>query len=208
MAILDSILVGKGRGKIGNVVLSVNKGQTVAKQLNSSPANPRTDGQVMSRYRMCNIVLAFQFLAVFFSDAKALRKPLESIYNAVVRLYKNAMDGDGLYSALQCSLTLLISGVVSGNWISVVTGKTVGNKWKIDLATGGLPYVAGTSYRLVVINEATGAQTNHTGAISEVAWAAGTIDTNVAAVEGSTGGAYIFTADGSKCSGVSGFQYV
>ena len=40
MAIIQSILVGKGKGKIGNVVLSGLKGQTVAKQLNSSPFRP------------------------------------------------------------------------------------------------------------------------------------------------------------------------
>ena len=42
MAIIDSVLVGKGRGKIGNVVLQGIKGQTISKQLNPAPANPRT----------------------------------------------------------------------------------------------------------------------------------------------------------------------
>ena len=49
MAIIDSVLVGKGRGKIGNVVLQGIKGQTVAKQLNPAPANPRTTLQTDSR---------------------------------------------------------------------------------------------------------------------------------------------------------------
>lgn len=57
-------------------MLSGLKGQTVAKQLNSSPTNPRTVEQTYNRVKMANAVLAWQFLAQFFSEAKALRKPL------------------------------------------------------------------------------------------------------------------------------------
>ena len=67
MAIIDSVLVGNGRGKIGSVVLQGIKGQTIAKQLNPAPANPRTAGQTDSRNQMANTVLAWQFLSVFFA---------------------------------------------------------------------------------------------------------------------------------------------
>ena len=92
MAIIQSILVGKGKGKIGNVVLSGLKGQTVAKQLNSSPSNPRTVAQTANRVKMSNAVLAWQYLATFMGFAKGLRKPLESVYNAFVRTVVNEME--------------------------------------------------------------------------------------------------------------------
>ena len=119
MAIIQSILVGKGKGKIGNVVLSGLKGQTVAKQLNSSPSNPRTVAQTANRVKMANAVLAWQYLANFMSNAKAIRKPLESTYNAFVRTVVNDMGTIIASSrALAAKFALNLENF-AGNWFPI-----------------------------------------------------------------------------------------
>ena len=119
MAIIQSILVGKGKGKIGNVVLSNLKGQTVAKQLNSSPSNPRTVAQTANRVKMANAVLAWQFLSSFMSNAKGLRKPLESIYNAFVRTVVSDMSSVLAGSRALAAKNALGLNLFSGNWFKV-----------------------------------------------------------------------------------------
>ena len=76
MAIFNSIALGKTKGSIGNVTTTTLKGQSVAKQRNFNPANPKTPDQVSSRNRMSNAVMAWKFLAVFFAPLVMLAKPL------------------------------------------------------------------------------------------------------------------------------------
>ena len=49
MAIINSLAFGKAKNKIGNVVLFVTKGQTVARDYNAAPLNPRTPLQTDKR---------------------------------------------------------------------------------------------------------------------------------------------------------------
>ena len=119
MAIIQSILVGKGKGKIGNVVLSGLKGQTVAKQLNSSPSNPRTVAQTANRVKMANAVLAWQFLSQYFNYAKGLRKPLESVYNAFVRGIISVMLSVLETSRANAAMSALRLSAFSGNWFTI-----------------------------------------------------------------------------------------
>ena len=158
MAIIQSILVGKGKGKIGNVVLSGLKGQTVAKQLNSSPSNPRTVAQTANRVKMANAVLAWQFLAQFFSYAKGLRKPLESVYNAFIRGVVRDMSLGLETSRASAAGYALSLGNFSGNWFGVEIGTGVAGALEAEFNASGVSW--SPSYRVACINfdSATGEQ--------------------------------------------------
>ena len=147
MAIIQSILVGKGKGKIGNVVLSGLKGQTVAKQLNSSPSNPRTVAQTENRIKMANAVLAWQFLAMFFSYAKGIRKPLESTYNAFVRTVVRDMQSVLEASRAYASRHALLLNAFSGNWFTIQNDTVNENELVASFNPTGL--VWSPSYRVV-----------------------------------------------------------
>lgn len=149
MAIIQSILVGKGKGKIGNVVLSGLKGQTVAKQLNSSPSNPRTVAQTDNRIKMANAVLAWQFLSLFFASAKGLRKPLESIYNAFVRTVKNSMSNVLNSSRKIAGVWALEQNLFLGNWFSVVISELNNATVTLSLLNSGIAW--SPSYRVCAI---------------------------------------------------------
>lgn len=158
MAIIQSILVGKGKGKIGNVVLSNLKGQTVAKQLNSAPSNPRTVAQTDNRVKMANAVLAWQFLSLFMAPAKGLRKPLESVYNAFVRTVKNSLSPNLYGTRAEAAIGALSEGLFLGNWFSIgITSYDV-NEVTISLNTSGLSWSPAVRVSAILIDGASGEQ--------------------------------------------------
>lgn len=87
-----NILLGYGRGAVGDVVFSRVKGQQIAKARNRMPANPRTKTQMAQRSRF---VSAVKFFAngnqAQFKFAYEDRKSTESDYNAFMR--HNANQG-------------------------------------------------------------------------------------------------------------------
>lgn len=63
MAIINSVLIGKGRGSVGNVTLRIAGGDTIASQKISKGAQKiGTLSQVMRRVRLGNLVNAYQAL--------------------------------------------------------------------------------------------------------------------------------------------------
>ena len=140
MAIIQSILVGKGKGKIGNVVLSGLKGQTVAKQFNSSPSNPRTVAQTANRVKMTNAVLAWQFLANFMSNAKGLRKQLESVYNAFVRSIVNDMNTVIEVSRGVAAKSALNLGLMTGGWFDLEVSLLEAGTITVKVANSGVAW--------------------------------------------------------------------
>ena len=200
MAIIESVLVGKGRGKIGNVVLQGIKGQTVAKQLNPAPANPRTTAQTNSRNQMSNAVMAWQFLSVFFAYTVALRKPLESTYNAFVRLFKNSADSALWSSRAAAAQAALNNYQFAGNWIQITELVANGEVTTVSFNTGGLPFIAGSKLRVIGINVSGQAFEVGETALTEAMWTAGITSNPIGGVAYETVAAYIYTADQSKIS--------
>lgn len=51
MAVVQNTLIGRARGRVGNVVFSTHKGQNIVKQKPEIVANPRTASQQLARAR-------------------------------------------------------------------------------------------------------------------------------------------------------------
>lgn len=205
MAIIDSVLVGKGRGKVGNVVLQGIKGQTVAKQLNPAPANPRTVSQTDSRNRMTNTVMAWQFLSVFFAYAGALRKPLESTYNAFVRLFKNSANVILSPTRVSAALNALSSYLFVGNWIYIAGISVESGNSVIAFNTGGLQFVEGSKVRVIGLDLDGQAFTIQEVALTNSMWNAGSATSTLSINDYSAVAAYVYTPDQSKISSL-GYQ--
>lgn len=77
--------MGKARGKLGDTVLQVLKGQQVTKAYNPHPANPRTPSQLNQRVKLASAVAFYRRHKQFFKSAFREKKPLESDYNAFIR---------------------------------------------------------------------------------------------------------------------------
>ena len=203
MAIIQSILVGKGKGKIGNVVLSNLKGQTVAKQLNSSPSNPRTVAQTDNRVKMANAVLAWQFLALFFIAAKGLRKPLESNYNAFVRTVVSDMPAVLVSSRSVAALAALNLNNFAGNWFIIDSLVPSSGSAMLKFSASGIPWADTYRVRVIEVITATGEQRVHDEPILENHFIAGEIDASIQAFAGvDFGAAYIYDSASSKITNV------
>lgn len=202
MAIFNSILLGKSKGSVGNVTTSRLKGQNVAKAKITSTTNVNSAGQQISRGQMSNIVMAWQFLAIFMVNATALRKSTESVYNAFVRGFKSGISevlaGSRPFAA---SLLAGVEGLV-GNFITVAYTSYVDTTAIFALNTGGLPYVTGTFIRAIGFISLTGEQKIIDRIVTEVEWNAGSV-TLLDMLDGADMvGVYVYGKIENKCSNV------
>lgn len=81
-----NFLMGKARGKLGDTVLQVLKGQQVSRGYNAHPANPRTPSQLKQRVKLASAVAFYRRHKRFFKSAFRGKKRLESDYNAFIRV--------------------------------------------------------------------------------------------------------------------------
>jgi len=82
MAIISSVAIGAGRGKVGNLVYSRNAGRTIAREYQPNVKNPNTPEQQRQRGKMRNVVLVYNALAPALTHAFAGRKRTLSVFNA------------------------------------------------------------------------------------------------------------------------------
>lgn len=176
MAIINSTVMGKSRGKIGNVVTTTLKGQVIAKSRNYAPANPRTPLQVNSRNKMANAVMAWQFFSLFLTFATGWAKPLESVYNSFIRLSKNAMlDVVAVSRSLAAYMLIGFDGFI-GNFIMISTVSYNLTGYDIEFSTGGLAFVENSYFRLFLFESLTGANVTLSKIITEAEWNAGLVN--------------------------------
>lgn len=81
MAIINSLVLGKAKNKIGNVVLFVTKGQTVARDYNASPLNPRTSLQVDKRNKYFSSKRVSRELFPFYKNVYYPGRKYNSVRN-------------------------------------------------------------------------------------------------------------------------------
>ena len=202
MAIFNSIALGKTKGSIGNVTTTTLKGQSVAKQRNFNPANPKTPDQVSSRNRMSNAVMAWKFLAVFFAPLVMLAKPLESTYNAFVRLSKNMYTAI-LQSAGYAAAAILDGEQLQGNSSILVPSLSSHDAdLSVTINTAGVPWSANLHIRTLCYDSADGSNKLIDRAITENEWNAGTLTVSDAGVALGQSAAVVYDSVAGICSSV------
>lgn len=81
MAIINSLVFGKAKNKIGNVVLFVTKGQTVARDYNAAPFNPRTSLQTDKRNKYYSSERVTRELFPFYKNVYYPGRKYNSVRN-------------------------------------------------------------------------------------------------------------------------------
>lgn len=202
MAIFNSIALGKTKGSIGNVTTTTLKGQSVAKQRNYNPANPKTPNQVNSRNRMANAVMAWKFLSVFFAPLVMLARPLESTYNAFVRLSKNLFTII-LQPAGFAAAAVLDGEQLQGNSsILIPSLNSDGAGLTVTINTAGVPWSANLHVRTLCYDSADGSNKLIDRAITAIEWNAGTLTVSDAGVAFGQSAAVIYDSVAGICSSV------
>ena len=202
MAIISSVLTGKAKGKIGNIVLATVKGQTTAREYNPNPTFSDSAGQTLQRGRLRNAVMAWQFLNIFLQYAKPLAKSTESVYNAFIRLVVNLLPEAAYATRAEAGAQALAELLYGGNFISMSTIAVEAGSATITFNTQYFSWVSGVKFYVLNYDSLTGARKLFILDVSEDQWLAGTaIMENVAIVDSSCA-VYAVSADGSKMSNV------
>lgn len=81
MAIIDSVIMSRAKGSIGNVTLSTQKGRVIAKQKASIVSNPNTQAQQVQRGKVAKAVLAWQLVGGYVKSGITALLPFASEYN-------------------------------------------------------------------------------------------------------------------------------
>lgn len=202
MALFNSVLIGKAKGKVGNVVLTSIKGQNIVKSLNDKPANPRSVGQTDNRNQMSNAVLAWQFLAMFFSFAGAISKSTESTYNAFVRVIKSGLDSVLYPTRSSAAIAALELNLFIGNWFSISSLAPVLNVIVAGFNTSGAVWVNTMRYCYVEFDADGTAFKVLEGSVLESAFNAGSLTITGSTDAVSHHAFYIYDSASSKITDI------
>lgn len=131
---------GKQRGKLGETVLAVTKGQQVQRAYNSQPANPRTDAQMLQRIKFAAMVAFYKRgQQNLFKYAFETKKQTESDYNAFMR--ENLKLGIEIYPTRgevnNGNFPLVAPFMITSGSLQSVTCRTVGVYGVSDIKHGG-----------------------------------------------------------------------
>lgn len=85
MAVLQNLWIRGGKQRLGGVVLYQMNGQTLARELAPSVANPRTDSQMSQRVKLANLVAFYRANKFWMRGAFEDKTERESDYNALVK---------------------------------------------------------------------------------------------------------------------------
>lgn len=120
---------GTATGKVGNLVISVVRGQRVERAYQPNVTNPRTNKQVLQRARFaCAVSFYKRARAQFFNFAYEDKKQTESDYNAFMRWNTNDRAA------------WLLKSQVEGTY------PAIGNNWVISAGSLDSPeYVSGSN---------------------------------------------------------------
>lgn len=202
MAIINSVLTGKAKGKIGNIVLATVKGQTTAREYNPNPTYSDTAGQTLQRGRLRNAVLAWQFLNIFLKYAKPLAKSTESIYNAFIRLIVNALPEITYTSRAQAGSQALAELLYPGNYSTISLLVQSAGAVDITFTSNYFPWQSGIKLVILSYDSVGGDRYVKVVSITETVWNAGTLNVTDAGFIDSSMAAYFISADGSKMSNI------
>ena len=206
MAIISSVLTGKAKGKIGNIVLATVKGQTTAREYNPNPTYSDSSGQTLQRGRLRNAVMAWQFLNVFMQYAKPLAKSTESVYNAFIRLIVNLLPEAPYGTRAEAGGQALAELLYAGNYVTISTPIVGVNDVEIIFNTNYFAWSPGIKLYLLSYNSSTGYRYLKVVDITENDWVAGTLTPVDANFTGDSACAYMLSADGSKMSNISNLE--
>ena len=206
MAIISSVLTGKAKGKIGNIVLATVKGQTTAREYNPNPTYSDSAGQTLQRGRLRNAVMAWQFLNIFLQYAKPLAKSTESVYNAFIRLIVNSLPEIAYATRGEAGSQALAELLYAGNFVTIGAVTVNNDTISFPLNTNYFPWSAGIKAVVLSYNTVTGYRYVRVHDIAVEGWVNGAFAINDINFTGDSAAVYFISADGSKMSNISNLE--
>ena len=130
MAVINSIILGRAKGSIGNVSFSTQKGRVIARQKPSIVANPRTQAQLDQRAKVSAVNVAWYMIGNVVKSGITQLVGLGSQFNTYVSKNANVFAGTEFTKESFRTLDLL------GSYASIgATPKLTFNKVAEDVNT-------------------------------------------------------------------------
>ena len=85
MAIINSVVIGAGRRKVGEITLSTIRGRTIARQYQPNVTNPQTPAQQANRRKMTNVQLLWAAWGWLLKKGQKDKGRYQSAYNRWVQ---------------------------------------------------------------------------------------------------------------------------
>ena len=206
MAIINSVITGKAKGKIGNIVLATVKGQTTAREYNPNPTYSDSAGQTLQRGRLRNAVMAWQFLNLFLKYAKPLAKSTESVYNAFIRLVVNLLPEVAYATRAEAGAQALAELLYAGNFVTLSVPEITDGGGSVAFNTNYFPWQPGVKLFLLNYDSTTGYRYLFVINVSEAEYNNGQVSFNDVSITGDSAACYMLSADGSKMSNISNLE--
>lgn len=153
MAIVNSIALGKARGKLGNVVFQYYNQKQIARQKNSVISVPPTSAQVANRFRVGHVNTAYQFLDGFLSHFNVIECKGLSRWQWFFKLFRPLCADHQLISSAYTFSSFLATSVGTAYEILVqdVTAHLTGGVITgVDVAVQGIPFDPASTFKMVV----------------------------------------------------------
>ena len=206
MAIISSVLTGKAKGKIGNIVLATVKGQTTAREYNPNPTYSDSAGQTLQRGRLRNAVMAWQFLDTFLKYAKPLAKSTESVYNAFIRLVVNLLPEAAYETRAEAGAQALAELLYPGNFVTLSAPVLVDHVATISFNSNYFAWEQGVKAVTLFYDPVTGTRNIVVKNITMSEYGSGEIEITDTKMEATSVACYMISADGSKLSNISNLE--
>lgn len=202
MAVVESILLNKAKGSIGDVTFYELKGQVIARERNRSPYDPKTAAQLAQRAKMKNYVYLWQAFQYFLEFIKPLRLEKQSIYNwfcsQCLPLITNQVDAT--YTQIMQSLSDNTFGVTNTAYLTGLTAFE--DRQEVYFNTAGYDWVEGMRARTCVWNEADNSFYYQTVTITQDIWNQGYYVTNLGTPTNYHYSCYMYNVQADLCSNV------
>jgi len=143
MAIINSVAVGKARGKLGNIVFQSYGGRTFARQKNEKISTPASDAQIGVRNQCGNCNSAFSYLSGYLVNWTNQGSKSESLWNTFYRMTLNSYAKVRPFQANRAVNQLINLDLGKPNHIhidSIILANVVGNVSNIKINFTVLAY--------------------------------------------------------------------
>ncbi|MDR1372293.1 MAG: DUF6266 family protein [Dysgonamonadaceae bacterium] len=200
MAIIDSVVIGTGRKKVGEVTLSTIKGRTIARKYQSHVSNPNTKAQQKQRNKLYNALLVYHAIKNILSYAFPKKGKYESNYNASVSANIGLMPIVRVADAREVVATVGTGVIMSNGSLGKTIATAANDNVVIDFTAAVQNLVAGDILMVIINDYGTGKTLTETIELSDAQITAGSVEIEFSQTTGYVGGAYIAKANGKDCS--------
>lgn len=202
MARINSVMLGKAKNKLGNAVLYIRHGETIAREYVSSILNPNTPAQIDVKNKFVNASEIVKHTVGYLYYQK-FNMPRTKTVRSWWQSYLFPFMPSSLSSIWQNDYYLLRGNeILNNNWLSVEDIELFDNTLNVLLNSPSRLYRVGVFVRVLIFDVETSAPVVLDKMITELEWNVGIVSFHDLGALGDMPTAYVFSESEKRASGV------